>query len=118
MDKEKRALNSLDDMGDLFENDELDVSDVVTNVTQESEEEVVVEKANSSVASTEEEVVTTDKPSESIKEDNKKFYLSVYDLVSIVMSAFIIIALVFTFAFRLVGVDGQSMTNTLQHGDW
>ena len=56
------------------------------------------------------------------KKDSKKtknsFHLSVYDLVSIVMSAFIIIAVVFTFVFRLVGVDGSSMTNTLQHGDW
>jgi signal peptidase I len=46
------------------------------------------------------------------------FHLSVYDLVSIVMSAFIIIAVVFTFVFRLVGVSGYSMTNTLQHNDW
>ena len=56
------------------------------------------------------------------KKDTKKgksgFHISVYDFVSIVMSAFIIIAVVFTFAFRLVGVDGTSMTDTLQHGDW
>ena len=56
------------------------------------------------------------------KKDSKKgknsFHLSVYDIVSIVMSAFIIIAVVFTFVFRLVGVSGQSMTNTLQNGDW
>ncbi len=56
------------------------------------------------------------------KKDTKKgknsFHLSVYDLVSIVMSAFIIIAVVFTFVFRLVGVSGTSMTDTLQHGDW
>ena len=55
------------------------------------------------------------------KKDSKKgksgFHISVYDFVSIVMSAFIIIAVVFTFAFRLVGVDGTSMTDTLQHGD-
>ena len=56
------------------------------------------------------------------KKDSKKtknsFHLSVYDLVSIVMSAFIIIAVVFTFVFRLVGVSGYSMTNTLQDNDW
>ncbi len=46
------------------------------------------------------------------------FHGSVYDMVSIIMSAFIIIAVVFTFVFRLVGVDGTSMTDTLQHGDW
>ena len=54
------------------------------------------------------------------KDKNKKnsFHLSVYDFVSIVMSAFIIIAVVFTFVFRLVGVSGYSMTNTLQDNDW
>ena len=60
-----------------------------------------------------------------IIQDNKKaekkknsFHLSVYDMVSIVMSSFIIIALVFTFVFRLVGVSGYSMTDTLQDNDW
>lgn len=67
---------------------------------------------------TTEETVTEIKTlSKSAKKKNS-FHLSVYDLVSIIMSSFIIIAVVFTFAFRLVGVDGQSMTNTLQHGDW
>ncbi len=46
------------------------------------------------------------------------FHLSVYDMVSIIMSSFIIIAVVFTFMFRLVGVSGTSMTDTLQHQDW
>lgn len=58
-----------------------------------------------------------DNKSKSAKAKNK-FHLSVYDIVSITMSAFIIIAVVFTFVFRLVGVEGTSMTNTLQDNDW
>lgn len=54
------------------------------------------------------------------KKENKKGskYLSIYDFVSIIMTSFIIIAVVFTFFFRLVGVEGSSMTNTLQNNDW
>ncbi|MBR2875791.1 MAG: signal peptidase I [Clostridia bacterium] len=53
------------------------------------------------------------------KEDAKhKLHLNVYDFASIIMSAFIIIAIIFTFAFRLVGVVGQSMESTLHENDW
>jgi signal peptidase I len=69
--------------------------------------------------------ITTEETVTEIKQDSKKtekkkngFHLSVYDMVSIVMSSFIIIAVVFTFVFRLVGVEGYSMTNTLQDNDW
>ena len=69
--------------------------------------------------------ITTEETVTEIKQDSKKgekrknsFHLSVYDMVSIVMSSFIIIAIVFTFVFRLVGVEGYSMTNTLQDNDW
>ena len=69
--------------------------------------------------------ITTEETVTEIKQDPKKgekrknsFHLSVYDMVSIVMSSFIIIAIVFTFVFRLVGVEGYSMTNTLQDNDW
>lgn len=48
----------------------------------------------------------------------KKLQLNVYDFVSIIMAAFIIITLIFTFAFRLVGVKGQSMESTLHENDW
>ena len=43
---------------------------------------------------------------------------ALYEGVSIVVSAIMIIAIVFTFAFRLVGVQGSSMTDTLHDGDW
>ena len=115
MNDEKRNLNPVEDNDNLFENEEILLNDAVTTVGEE-EEVVVSEEPVSSVSSTEEEIITE----ENKDEENKKnsFYLSVYDMVSVVMSAFIIIAVVFTFAFRLVRVDGLSMTNTLQHNDW
>ncbi len=47
-----------------------------------------------------------------------KFFLNVYDFISIIMTSFIIIAFIFTFAFRLVGVVGHSMESTLSEGNW
>ncbi len=64
---------------------------------------------------------TVDEIKKDVKKDKKgknSFHLSVYDVVSIIMASFIIIAVVFTFVFRLVGVSGYSMTNTLQDNDW
>ena len=66
----------------------------------------------------EETVETLNKDIKKDKNGKNNFHLSLYDLISIVMSAFIIIAVVFTFVFRLVGVSGYSMTNTLQDNDW
>ncbi len=56
-------------------------------------------------------------PTENADEPNT-LVNAVYEGVSIVVSAIMIIALVFTFAFRLVGVSGSSMNNTLTDGDW
>lgn len=43
---------------------------------------------------------------------------TIYDAVSVIVASMIIISVVFTFCFRLVGVDGPSMNNTLANGDW
>lgn len=90
------------------------------NVAVSSEEEVIETKSRPRVVSGEEEEITASESEKATEEADakKKFYVSVYDLISVVMSSFIIIAVVFTFVFRLVGVDGKSMTDTLQHGDW
>ncbi len=69
-----------------------------------------IEKDNKKTAKKDESTVALDKKS--------KMQLNVYDFVSIIMAAFIIITLIFTFAFRLVGVKGQSMENTLYENDW
>ena len=82
-----------------------------------SDEEVIYTEETPKNISVEDNV-TTDINKEEKIDAKKKIHLSVYDLVSVVMSSFIIIAIIFTFVFRLVGVDGLSMTNTLQDGDW
>lgn len=54
------------------------------------------------------------------KDDKEDYGLigTVYDAVSVIVASMIIISVVFTFCFRLVGVDGPSMNNTLSTGDW
>lgn len=47
-----------------------------------------------------------------------RFVSSVYDGFSIFLSALCIIAFIFTFIFRFVGVQGDSMFPTLNNGDW
>lgn len=43
---------------------------------------------------------------------------SLYETISVVVTSIMIIAIVFTFGFRLIGVKGDSMLDTLQEGDW
>ena len=43
---------------------------------------------------------------------------SLYETMSVIVSSIFIIAVIFTFAFRLVGVSGSSMLDTLRDGDW
>ena len=52
--------------------------------------------------------------------EKKKYGLVglIYDVVSIFTTALVIIAMLFTFVIRFVGVDGSSMEPTLSDGDW
>ena len=85
----------------VFENDLNDLNDP--------------QETGTPAAETAAEAETTEAPAE---EEPNTIVGALYEGVSIVVSAIMIIALVFTFAFRLVGVVGTSMNDTLQDGDW
>lgn len=96
-----------------MENDER-----ITDITDiEESDDAPVSKTNEepTVEETVTEIVAQKKNNTDTK---KKFYLNLYDIASVVMTSFLIIAVVFTFFFRLVGVVGESMTDTLQPNDW
>ena len=48
----------------------------------------------------------------------KKLVDNVYEIASVAVTSVVAIAIIFTFLFRLVGVDGSSMVPTLSHKDW
>lgn len=80
--------------------------------TEEATAESLITEVNTE-NSKEKKIVSDEQP-----DKKKQIHLNVYDFVSIIMVAFIIIALIFTFVFRLVGVKGQSMESTLFENDW
>lgn len=47
-----------------------------------------------------------------------RFWGVVYEWLDSPLYAIVLILLLFTFAFRIVGVNGESMYPTLEHGDW
>lgn len=51
------------------------------------------------------------------QEDNKKSPI-LYEVVSIICTAILVIMVLFTFFFRFVGVIGDSMVPTLHENDW
>ena len=48
----------------------------------------------------------------------KKLADNLYEIASVIMTSIIAIVILFTFIFRLVGVDGISMEPTLKENDW
>ena len=65
-----------------------------------------------------EENINVQNEAVSQKTDKKSPVQLVVELVSIIATSLVAIMLIFTFAFRIVGVSGPSMMNTLVNGDW
>ncbi len=49
--------------------------------------------------------------------NKSKLVKGIYEFASILLTAVIAVGIMFTFVFKLSAVDGQSMENTLHHGD-
>ncbi len=65
-----------------------------------------------------EQPVQPEKPKEKqMSPARKKLVSGVYEFADIVVSALLVIFVIFTFLFRLVGVEGQSMVPTLQESN-
>lgn len=48
----------------------------------------------------------------------KKLVDNIYEIASVAVTSVVAISIIFTFLFRLVGVDGSSMVPTLRDKDW
>ena len=61
------------------------------------------------------DIAKKDKKEQTFRE---KCLINLYDMASVLASAIITIAVIFTFVFRIVGVVGSSMVPTLHDSDW
>ena len=74
------------------------------------------EKENNEILK--ENIENLEQENENKEKPKKSLEHTVVELVSIISSSIVAIMVIFTFMFRIVGVSGPSMEETLQDGDW
>jgi len=74
------------------------------------------EKENNEIL--QENIENSEQENENKEKPKKSLEHTVVELVSIISSSIVAIMVIFTFMFRIVGVSGPSMEETLQDGDW
>ncbi len=58
------------------------------------------------------------KKEESQRTFKEKLHINIYEFASVIATSLVTIMIIFTFFFRIVGVDGPSMMPTLYDGEW
>lgn len=81
------------------------------NFYSESNQEVVV---NDEDVAFSEEQPATNKPQKSFKNG---FIFNIFEWLDVVVASVVVVVILFTFVFRLVAIDGNSMNNTLFDGE-
>ena len=108
---------TVSDVTALLSTDRLEDIDENTRNSKESIKRQYLYTATG-IAPAPEETIPTEEPEIEISQTRKVIRLNLFEILSIIMSALIVIAGVFTFLFRPVGVSGHSMNPTLDDGDW
>lgn len=107
--------NSEGSLFDLSEEAEDKAEEAVTEVSEEADEKA--EEAVSEVSIEDLEKVKEAEPDDIKEKEPFNFGREVLEWLESLVFALLIVQLVLTFLFRVVMVDGRSMTNTLQNGD-
>ncbi|MCR5042329.1 MAG: signal peptidase I [Clostridia bacterium] len=103
-----------------MENEDIRVESVsnAADDRAESAEINVTEEAPGSAGASDSVSPGTEAPAAENAGAGDKIVSFLYDTVGIVISAIAVIMVLFTFAFRIVGVSGSSMVDTLHDNDW
>lgn len=114
---EVKTPDSVSDITAMLSSDRLEDIDENTRNSKDSIKRQYLYAASGEGLSPDEELAA-EEPEIELSQTKKVIRLNLFEILSIVCAALIVIAVVFTFLLRPVGVSGDSMVPTLANGDW